>query len=51
MADEEQGIVLHFHDGKEQVLSGHTIDLEYSAMVSNRSGEIARVDVWLSPGL
>jgi hypothetical protein len=48
---DEQRVVLHFHDGKEHVLSGHTIDPEYSAMVSNRSGEIAQVDVWLSPGL
>jgi len=48
---DEQRIVIYFHDGKEEILSAHNIDMEYSAMVSNRSGEIVRLDVWLSPGL
>jgi len=48
---EEQRIVLHFQDGKEQVIGAHTIDPEHSAMVGNRSGEIIQVNVWLSPGL
>jgi hypothetical protein len=47
----EQRIVLHFHDGSEEQLKGHTIDPAHSAMVFNRSGELTHMDVWLSPGL
>jgi len=48
---EEQKILLHFHDGREELLMGHTIAQELSNRIFNRSGEIVRVDVWLSPGL
>ena len=48
---EEQKIVLHFHNGEERELIGHTMDPAQSALVSSRSGELTQIDVWLLPGL
>jgi len=48
---EEQKILLHLQDGTELQINGHTIDSTHSSKVFNRSGEIVRAEVWLSPGL
>ena len=44
-------IVVHLSDGTTQQICGQDLGPEYSVQIFNRSGDIDRVEVWLSPGL
>jgi len=48
---EEQKILLHFRDGKEQEITGPKLGHDLSSTIFERSGEIVQIEVWLSPGL
>jgi hypothetical protein len=48
---ETNRITLHFRDSKVERLPGLVLDRESSQLIFQRTGEIVRVEVWLSPSL
>jgi hypothetical protein len=47
---EERRIVVTAADGSSRALAGDTLDLDGSAALFERSGRVARLDVWTAPG-
>jgi hypothetical protein len=48
---DEKRILLHFSDGTDKQVEGLSLDQELSQKIFERGGEIACIEMWLSPGL
>jgi hypothetical protein len=48
---DETSIVISFADGSEKSISGDTVDAETSLAIFDKTGEVAKINVALQPGL
>jgi hypothetical protein len=48
---DETSIVISFADGSEKSISGDTVDTETSLAIFDKTGEVAKINVALQPGL
>jgi hypothetical protein len=49
-ASDEQRLLVHYSDGTDRALTGNELDVDLSGEIFQRTGNIARVDVFLRPG-